>query len=163
MNQILEHLDDAQRPLKEGFNLYKSNHVVSVGRLKNAKDVLQINAGVIQTSQPKSAPHTVNLWLKSKVSEWITKCSCKAGLGGKCKHIFAVLLLLHNTTEPLEELSCTDVQQKWGHSTAEKNNHLFDAKKFRDLCCFAIATDGDELPSDINDSNFKRLVHGNYW
>ncbi|KAK4885559.1 hypothetical protein RN001_001830 [Aquatica leii] len=43
---------------------------------------------------------------------WLCICSCKAGAGGKCKHIVAYLLFINRNE--LEQLSKTDVEQAWG-------------------------------------------------
>lgn len=96
MTDILEYLGDSIRPLKEGLNLYKSKHVLNVG-MKNIKENnIEIIAEVVQSSDPKGIPHQVNIKLVvDKVNLWVAKCSCKAGLGRKCKHIFASLIYVH--------------------------------------------------------------------
>ncbi|XP_049271313.1 uncharacterized protein LOC125758313 [Rhipicephalus sanguineus] len=50
-----------------------------------------------------------------------SKCSCKAGCLGKCKHAAAVVLWLNE-----ERSSCTDLPQAWGHPAQKPN---IDAKE----------------------------------
>lgn len=84
-----------RRPFIEGEKLLQSDHIVSVGVIeKNATEV-QIFGLVLQTSHPKDNPHEVIIKIRDKFENWKCKCSCKAGLSEKCKHIFGVLLYLH--------------------------------------------------------------------
>lgn len=90
MNNIIDYLGDAVRPLKAGLDLYKSQHVINAGK-SNVK--MDIFGQVLQTTDPRGAPHNVKICgVDKNVKNWIGTCSCKAGLGHKCKHIFAVLL-----------------------------------------------------------------------
>lgn len=94
MNNIIEFLGDGVRPLKAGLDLQKSKHVINAGRSNIKNDKIDIFGQVLQTSNPRGLPHNVKISgvKENNVKNWVATCSCKAGLGQKCKHIFAVLL-----------------------------------------------------------------------
>lgn len=93
MSDVVEYLGDSIRPLKEGSNLYKCGHVLNVGVTNVKEQTVDVHFEVIQSSSPKGLPHQVKITVVTgDISKWNAKCSCKAGLGEKCKHIFATLL-----------------------------------------------------------------------
>lgn len=90
---IVRYLDGAHRPIREGENLLKSGHVLRVGVKCYAGTGAVILGFVVQTSNIRGAPHEVTIDFKDR-KKWSCKCSCKAGLGHKCKHAIAVLLYI---------------------------------------------------------------------
>ncbi|KAK4887464.1 hypothetical protein RN001_003735 [Aquatica leii] len=108
---IIEYINDGKRCLKEGEALLNAGHVIGCGVNNQIKT--EIVGLCLQTSNLKGAPHSVKIHLQSATPKgWICTCSCKAGAGGKCKHIIACLLYLYRNY--LDELSCTDLEQAWG-------------------------------------------------
>lgn len=95
MDDIVLYLDGAKRPLKEGLNIYFCQHVVKAGVISQSRTFTQYFGLVVQTSSPRSTPHEINLKICENPGEWFAQCSCKAGLGRKCKHIVAVMLFVH--------------------------------------------------------------------
>ena len=66
-----------------------------------------------------------------------SKCNCKAGQGGCCKHVAALLYTLldfANSEMSMipDSLTCTQVAQKW-HMPSTANITLFKAVKFNDV------------------------------
>lgn len=95
MDDIVLYLDGAKRPLKEGMNLYLCRHVIKAGVTVEENAFTKYFGLVLQTTSPKSTPHEINLKICQSPVEWFAQCSCKAGLGRKCKHITAVMLYVH--------------------------------------------------------------------
>ena len=79
------------RNLIEGERLLNSKHIIKCGKLESG-DNLNIKAYCLQTSNLKGQPHEINGVIGRNGSIISFKCSCKAGLSEKCKHILAVLL-----------------------------------------------------------------------
>lgn len=94
MNDIITYLGDSVRPLKAGLDLFQSKHVINVGIRATDTETFNVMGEVIQTSNPRGLPHkiTINGVKMNHVNNWKATCTCKAGLGHKCKHVFAVLL-----------------------------------------------------------------------
>ncbi|XP_077532385.1 uncharacterized protein LOC144162228 [Haemaphysalis longicornis] len=65
-------------------------------------------------SQVKDMSYDVAIQLSSERKIVSATCSCKAGLGGRCKHVAAVVVFL-NTDRP----SSTDLPQAWGRRTSK--------------------------------------------
>lgn len=87
----MKYLENSHRPLKEGENLWRNGHVLKVGVKRFVGIGAEILGFVVQTSNIRGAPHEVALTCRNS-KDWSVKCSCKAGLGRKCKHAVAVLL-----------------------------------------------------------------------
>ncbi|XP_023314116.1 uncharacterized protein LOC111694471 [Trichogramma pretiosum] len=114
---ILEILGDYRRPFIEAEQIFLADHIVLCGFKYRTDQEILIVSYVTQTSKINDIPHEVTL--KVEVSECkkviCCHCTCPAGAGGKCKHIFGSLLYVNRyQIENLQELSCTDVRQKWG-------------------------------------------------
>jgi hypothetical protein len=101
------------RPIIEGDRLLQSDFLILCGYLNN-----KIFGLCLRSSTINESPHKIEVSLSAGYKNWICTCSCKAGAGGKCKHIVAVLLHL-NKVDHLEQLSCTDVEQVWGKRKAK--------------------------------------------
>ncbi|KAK0165540.1 hypothetical protein PV328_004047 [Microctonus aethiopoides] len=68
----------------------------------------------MQTSQLKNKPHEINCSVSCDGKILSMVCTCKAGLGEKCKHNFGTLFyctMIDLNTLPM--LSCTDVKCGW--------------------------------------------------
>ena len=93
MSQICEWAgtNPAERKFIEGERVFKAGHVIKCG--KNVAEDGQVSfiALCLQTTNIRLAPHEIKGEVDSKRITSCT-CSCKAGLGEKCKHIVAVLL-----------------------------------------------------------------------
>ena len=85
----------------------------------------------------KSIRYTVYVHLNMDSSDVThAKCNCKAGQGGCCKHVAAVLYTILdfsnlNLRYVPEEVTCTQVLQKWSVPTRKITSR--DAVKFFDL------------------------------
>ncbi|KAK4882495.1 hypothetical protein RN001_005814 [Aquatica leii] len=96
-------------------------------------------------------PHTIKIKLHSDApKEWTCICSCKAGAGGKCKHIIACLIFAYRND--LEPLSCTDIEQKWGqtktHSVTDKTQPI------QEFC----HVKKRELPNDVDEGFLQSTI-----
>lgn len=80
------------RMQNEGEAVLKAKHVVSVGVKKVVEGSVEVMASCLQSSKIRDTPHETNITFFSVNKMWQCSCSCKAGAGEHCKHIFAVLL-----------------------------------------------------------------------
>ncbi|KAK4885912.1 hypothetical protein RN001_002183 [Aquatica leii] len=79
---------------------------------------------LVCASNLKEPPHTIKIKLDSDTpKEWTCICTCKAGAGGKCKHILACFIFA--CRNDLEPLSCTDMEQKWGQTKTHTSKEGF--------------------------------------
>lgn len=85
--QLSEFAGDRQRMITEGDGVLQAGHIIIVGKSGD-----KIKGACLQSSKIRDKPHEINLDL-NKVP-WKCHCSCKAGGGSHCKHIFAVLLFI---------------------------------------------------------------------
>ena len=85
------------RNFVEGEKILQAGHVIFCDQLDtDSEEEIKIIAFCLQSSSLKSAPHEIkgDILCSGKIINF--KCSCKAGLSEKCKHVVAVLL--HLTT-----------------------------------------------------------------
>lgn len=90
--------DVYSRNYNEGEAVLNANHVMLVGEeeIVTVENEIKIYALVLQTSNLSGFPHVIQGSICRKSFTVKTfNCSCKAGAGGKCKHITAVLLYLN--------------------------------------------------------------------
>lgn len=85
------------RVVYEGEAVFHAGHVILCGRTESPADEIHLFGLCLQTSAISSDPHQIKGVFKISPSNnevHIEKmmCSCKAGQGGRCKHISAVLL-----------------------------------------------------------------------
>ncbi|XP_065306677.1 uncharacterized protein [Dermacentor albipictus] len=66
-------------------------------------------------SQVRQATYDVNIQLSSQRRILGAQCTCKAGLGGGCKHVAAVVLFVNEADAP----SSTDRPQGWGRPSSK--------------------------------------------
>jgi hypothetical protein len=83
------------RTVIEGEELVNANHLTLCGITKKSHNSFSIYALCLQTSALLSQPHTIEGSFdigsrRALIHKFI--CSCKAGNGGRCKHISAVLI-----------------------------------------------------------------------
>lgn len=81
--------------ITQGQQVFDGGHVLDVGIESRNSQGYNLQGVCLQSSNPKNSPHLINVEINSEFSKWQYKCSCKAGLGGKCKHIYAILLHIH--------------------------------------------------------------------
>lgn len=86
--QLAEYAGDRQRMVTEGDGVLEAGHLIVVGKRGE-----KIKAACLQSSKIREKPHEIELSLNS--IPWVCHCSCKAGGGSHCKHIFAVLLFIY--------------------------------------------------------------------
>ena len=123
----------------EGYKLWKEGYVSNTKVKPNVKacgsKLFLVKANV--AASMKSIRYSVNVRLDMESSSVVhANCSCKAGKGGCCKHVAALLytivdfsnLKLHYVPE---EVTCTQVLQKWSVPTRKITSQV--AVKFSDL------------------------------
>lgn len=91
---ILSILGDAKRPLVEGLAVFLADHIILCGYKVREVNKVEILSFVTQSSSIHDAPHEINIKVcVSNFTKLIScTCSCPAGAGRKCKHIFATLM-----------------------------------------------------------------------
>ncbi|KAK0178534.1 hypothetical protein PV327_007415 [Microctonus hyperodae] len=104
------------RNFVEGERLLQAGHILKCGKcsVKCDRGAVSIIAYCLQTSHLKENPHKIDghVSLSGKIKTMI--CTCKAGLGEKCKHIIATLIYCTRyKINEIEELSCTDKECSW--------------------------------------------------
>lgn len=83
-----------QRNFIEGERLLKAGHIFKCGRNSDENDsgVTSFTSYCLQTSKLRDHPHQIDGKISMNGEILCVVCSCKAGLGEKCKHILATLL-----------------------------------------------------------------------
>lgn len=83
----------SSRNYVKGEKVLNSKHVLICGKSPvTSENIIRIVAYCLQTSEIKSAPHEISGEISANGTISSFKCSCKAGLSEKCKHVLAVLL-----------------------------------------------------------------------
>ena len=109
----------SQKPLRKGYNFFKSGHVSEV-KFNKVEDIVHVNATVLSSYKSKS--YRTDLVLKQQSAMVLTaKCHCVAGNGGKCNHVAGVLFGLLDFQKTVKDApeSCTSKEQKW-HQPSRK-------------------------------------------
>ena len=127
------------RNMKKGYGLWKEGYVNNVQVKANVQCKIQlflVKARVSASMKSVSYPVYVHLDQKSGEVEY-AKCTCKAGQGGCCKHVAALLYTLLDFVNLslsviLEDLTCTQVAQKWSIPSGCRKT-LNKAVKFDEL------------------------------
>ena len=103
LGHILDYLDaseedvksNSRRCLTEGDAIVNSHHLIHVG-LKNTgashDGSVEVFALCLQTSNLGEKPHEISVKINVNGSIQGAKCTCKAGLSGRCKHAVGVML-----------------------------------------------------------------------
>ena len=112
-----------------GYQLFKEGYVKKI-RVKpnvNAEHILFIVKCFVAAAMKKDK-YDVYVYLSQATGEILYgKCSCKAGAGGCCKHVSAVLYQLVEYRElelksVPDDKTCTDILQQW-HIPGETSNN----------------------------------------
>ncbi|KAF2888798.1 hypothetical protein ILUMI_17375, partial [Ignelater luminosus] len=127
LGDIINYLGESTRPFVEGEALFNAGHITKCGFADTNNIIL---GWCLQTSALNREPHAIRIQLHPNLKKWMCHCSCKAGAGGKCKHIMGVLIFVYNNE--VEYLSCTDVQQVWGKRKLDIYNE--PTQTFEELC-----------------------------
>lgn len=91
--QLSRFTGDRVRMPNEGEAVLKAKHLVSVGVKRVGLEEVVVQAACLQSSKIRDAPHDITITFFYSVDVmWKCFCSCKAGAGAHCKHVFAVLL-----------------------------------------------------------------------
>ncbi|KAK0170632.1 hypothetical protein PV328_008459 [Microctonus aethiopoides] len=77
----------------KGKKIASVEHIMKSGELNgiNNNDEVRFVAFCMQTSHLKNKPHEINCSVSCDGKILSMVCTCKAGLGEKCKHIFGTL------------------------------------------------------------------------
>ena len=128
-----------QRNKKLGYRLWKEGYVKNVLVKPNVKqDITKYLVKTRVHASMKNIFYDVYVHLEQVTGKIVfSKCHCKAGQCGCCKHVAALLFtLLDYTNMELKSvpstLTCTQVAQKW-HQHSSANMALNHAVKFNDL------------------------------
>lgn len=80
--------------MRNGDQVYKSSHLLHLGVVSYNKTgkICEIEGLCVQSSHPDQNPYTLKITTAENFNQWKFYCSCKAGNGGKCKHVYAALL-----------------------------------------------------------------------
>lgn len=88
----------SQRNFREDENILRAGHLISCGKHENRtreSESVKLTAYCLQMSQLRASPHEIIGEISEAGKIISISCSCKAGLGGKCKHVLATLLYCH--------------------------------------------------------------------
>jgi len=127
----------AMKHKEQGYRLFRDNHVMMV-RFNPADDNYCIFHAYVKPSFKCTGKYSVIIYL-AKRSGCVTgaKCNCKAGAGGCCKHVAALLYSILDFTElGLKEIpqdkTCTEQPQNWHKpkNTAANGPALFSEIQF---------------------------------
>lgn len=97
VSDIFNLLGDSQRPLIEGEAISRSKNLFFCGIQSKQNNCLLIKSSCLQTSKITEKPHEIQIkvFLVNDNKKIECYCSCKAGAGSKCKHVFATLLFVN--------------------------------------------------------------------
>ena len=130
----------AYRNKQHGYRLWKEGYVSTVEVKPNflANGRQQFLVKSLVAASMKSTKYVVYCHLNQETGDVAhAKCSCKAGLGGSCKHVAALpYTLLDYSNLGLsyipENTTCTQVLQKWNIPGRKLNSNVI--VKFSDIC-----------------------------
>ena len=122
-----------------GYRLWKEGYVRNILVKPNviARKVLFIAKAKVHASM-KNISYTTYVHFDQTIGDILeAKCNCKAGQGGVCKHVAALLYSLLDylhlgLKEIPPDITCTQVAQKW-HVPSSANLTLTKAVKFTDI------------------------------
>lgn len=110
---------------RDGYALYKAAHVQQVKfNCTSHKEICFFESRIKASMTRNKSYRTVTSLWKSTAKVRSCSCNCKAGAGGRCKHVGALLYILldyveSELTEIPQDVSCTGKPQQWNkpHST----------------------------------------------
>ncbi|XP_011685215.1 PREDICTED: uncharacterized protein LOC105448392 [Wasmannia auropunctata] len=146
----------------EGNRVLKAEHIIKIG--KNAENVrgdcVNLTALCLQTSHLKQSPHEITGKVRRNREVVSMKCSCKAGLGEKCKHIIAALLYCSRYDfENFETLSCTDQPCKWKKVLHEQALTQYVSAPLKEHDCLLLQA---RILERLPDSAFTKRTNGRH-
>ncbi|XP_014225759.1 uncharacterized protein LOC106651652 [Trichogramma pretiosum] len=165
MQDILVILNNSKRPMIEGEAVLLANHILLCGFTTRDKRSINFVSYVVKSSKIHDTPHEVKI--KISVTQTTKKiccnCSCPAGTGGKCKHIFATLLFINRSrVANLQPVSCTDSRQKWGKFKKFFNHpYVNNALPIHNYCHFKkedVTVNYNKVSDKLKTSFFNRLI-----
>ncbi|KAK4882560.1 hypothetical protein RN001_005879 [Aquatica leii] len=120
-------------------------------RISTAKDIYSVEDTVMMLIVVSKLRDNAKNWFHSRPD-------CKAGAGGRCKHIVACLLFINRNS--LEELSCTELQQAWGKRKQQLHNLEVEAlQNFCHIKQIKLGVERDIDPS-ISSNTIEQLILG---
>ncbi|KAL1467594.1 hypothetical protein MTO96_042055 [Rhipicephalus appendiculatus] len=155
LSAILDLAKETQRCVVEGEGAFNAGHIICCGIRETTSEAVQVESLCLQTSAIKGPPHTIKVQVCNTTGAVKGECTCKAGLSGQCKHVFATLIYLNRTSATsLDSLSCTDVQQQWGRASAAS---LYKPRPIS-LFCHVEQPQPRSFPEDIQAQIRKELI-----
>ncbi|KAG5893604.1 hypothetical protein JTB14_019275 [Gonioctena quinquepunctata] len=98
---MLEYMDyvngnENSRCVHEGEEVVNAGHIILYGKTEHTRNHIKLIALCLQSSAIYADPHeilgTLAIEPNNKVKIVNMSCTCKAGLGGACKHISGALI-----------------------------------------------------------------------
>ena len=83
---------DSKRNFKEGERIINAGHIILCGKNIDFNGVVRLSAKCLSTSSLKKEPHGIKGEVLSSEHLISMTCTCKAGLGEKCKLVLGTLL-----------------------------------------------------------------------
>ncbi|XP_043472756.1 uncharacterized protein LOC122505310 [Leptopilina heterotoma] len=144
------------RNFTEGEKVLRAKHVIYCGKKSNENSLVDpknvnIIAFCLKSSGIRENPHEITgLINDSNIVNM--KCSCKAGMSEKCKHVIAVLFQLHVTeAENLDVTACTDTKCLWS-VPQKKTLETYNPLPLRSHECFTNSFN-QEYPVHISEED----------
>ena len=83
---------DSKRNFKEGERIINAGHIIYCGKNIDFNGSVRLSAKCLSTSSLRREPHEIKGEVLSSGHIISMTCTCKAGLGEKCKHVLGTLL-----------------------------------------------------------------------
>ncbi|KAL7293144.1 hypothetical protein TKK_0013297 [Trichogramma kaykai] len=147
IKDILTILGDSKRPIIEGEAGLLAEHILLCDFKFRYHNNINLLAYVIQFFKIHGEPHEVNIELSITKNAKIIlcKCSCPAGLRGKCKHIFATLLHVNSQDVSDPEAARTLDHQVHGDDLFGRGDNVKEAVSRRNKLMHLLSSAGMEL------------------
>lgn len=91
----MNYIGKGKRTFVEGERVLNAHHLILCGFTSRVNQHLRIFALCSKTSGLKELPHELKFLIDKDKNSLSEKCSCVAGVEGKCKHGVALLLFLN--------------------------------------------------------------------
>ena len=143
-----------------GYQLFKENFVKNLVVKPNVK--IEINSFLVRanvSASMKKNQYLIYVHFCQKEGDILyAKCNYKAGMGGCCKHVAAVLFQLNeykqlNLNSVPFDKTCTEVLQQWHVPAEGKNSEPIKLSK--------VSFEKSDLEKDLNNSRKRPFVSGN--
>ncbi|XP_015123976.2 uncharacterized protein LOC107046037 [Diachasma alloeum] len=163
LSNIITLLENTKRPISAGGKVLLADHIVLGGIRNESPKGIHILAACRQSSHLQQI-HDIHIIIKilSGVKKIKCHCSCKAGGGNKCKHIFATLLYVNRKRlENLDLISSTDLKQQSGKIKSAKKNSEDQVVTIDKFCCYQTDAAREFVPDKpLNDYFVNRTFAG---